>query len=74
MKTIMFSCLFYLGETMFPLNTEMVPRVGDGIQIDEEISGIVEKVILSTTQEDAYKEIPNRFWTYHVTLSGGIDG
>lgn len=58
---------------MFPLNTEIVPRVGDGIQVDEEISGIVERVILSTTQEDAYKEIPNRFWTYHITLSEGIN-
>ena len=70
----MFNCLFYLNDTMFPLNTEIVPRVGDGIQVDEQISGIVEKVILSTTQEDAYKEIPNRFWTYHITLSEGIDG
>ena len=70
----MFSCLFYLGDIIFPLNTEIVPRVGDGIQVDEQISGIVEKVILSTTQEDAYKEIPNRFWTYHITLSEGTDG
>lgn len=70
----MFSCLFYLGDIVFPLNTEIVPRVGDGIRVDEEISGIVEKVMLSTTQEDAYKEIPNRFWTYHITLSEVIDG
>lgn len=74
MKIIMFSCLFYLGDIVFPLNTEIVPRVGDGIRVDEEISGIVEKVMLSTTQEDAYKEIPNRFWTYHITLSEVIDG
>ena len=58
---------------MFPLNTEIVPRVGDGIRVDEEISGIVERVILSTSQEDTCKEIPNRFWTYHITLSEVID-
>ena len=69
----MFSCLFYLGELVFPLSTEIVPRVGDGIRVDEEVLGTVEKVMLSTTQEDACKGIPNRFWTYHVTLSEGVD-
>ena len=69
----MFNCLFYLNDAMFPLNTEIVPRVGDGIRVDEEISGIVERVILSTSQEDTCKEIPNRFWAYHITLSEVID-
>lgn len=67
----MYDCIFCVGEESVPINTELVPRVGDRIEIDEFLYGTVERVILKSSEQSQgvnNQEFRNRFWYYYIFL------
>ena len=69
----MFHCLFYQSDkSFFSINCELVPRAGDFVEIDQRISGVVQKVCLSSNEDNLELNgeiFVNRFWTYHIHLA-----